>query len=111
MKVSLRKDSSNITLEFKEIPDGQRAGVDDIINHLHSFSSHYVHCLDLMRELTESKDAEGMSILYAQIIKAIALLDSAKFNLELGQSAAIDGISATELGFPEIDDPFYKNSE
>lgn len=111
MKVLLHKNANSVALEFQDIPDGQRAGIDDIASHLHSFSSHYVLCLDLMRDLSTSKDTEKLSALYAQIMKAMAFLDGAKINLELGQSAARNDISATDLGFPEIDDPFYKESE
>lgn len=109
MKVSLSKSQGEILLSFQGIPSGQQVGLDDITGHLLSFSREYVQCLDLMAELSKQGDAASLSILYAQVLKAMALLDNASSNLKLGISAAKHDVSPTDLGFPELDDPFYKN--
>ncbi|SIS90706.1 hypothetical protein [Paracoccus saliphilus] len=112
MKAELRRSESadEAALEIVDIPQDHVESIEDVMRDMLAFSEQYLKCLELRLECAAGKERTNSSAVSAQILKSRAFLDQARQQLTLGISAANGEVSASDLGFPELDDGFYRGA-
>jgi len=100
-----------VTLEVTNITKEQAESVDNLMGSLVDFCNQYLNCLESRFDLFERKEFPLSSLVFAQILKSRALLEEAAQQLSLGAAAIKGDVSASELGFPELDDDYFRDAE
>jgi len=113
MKAQLVRAESDgkVTLEVTNITKEQVESVENLMGSLVDFCNKYLNCLESRSDLFKQKEFPLSSLVFAQILKSRALFEEAEQQLLLGVAAAKGNVSASELGFPELDDNYFKNVE
>ncbi|RMC33762.1 hypothetical protein C9E81_15795 [Paracoccus alkanivorans] len=97
-------------MRVEGVPQSHKEAVTDILQSIRLLTDDYLQCLERRVECAAEKNTQKISSVSAQLLKSRALIDEARQQLLLGLAAARGEISASDLGFPEIDDPFYRDA-